>query len=240
MRSQEARRVLAFRHVPFEGLGLIEDALDAHRIEFDYCDLYQPGAEIPPLEGYCGLIYMGGPMSVNDELPFLLEEMRLIERAAAQSIPQLGICLGSQLMARALGGRVYRNWRKEIGWYEIELTEEGRSDPVLGPVGRAETVFHWHGDTFDLPSEAVLLAASKITPHQAYRLGHFTYGLQFHLEVTPGMIVDWSKEDANCGDLQELVGPLEPYYNYSQCRQLAYSVFGQWCVMLSPRNEGRR
>lgn len=238
MRPPITPRVLAFRHVPFEGLGLIEDALVSRGIAYDYCDLFEPGGSIPPLDNYGGVIYMGGPMSVNDELPYLLEEMRLIERTAARGMPQLGVCLGSQLMARALGGRVYRNSRKEIGWYEIELTEQGRKDPVLAPVGRAETVFHWHGDTFDLPPEATLLASSEITPHQAYRYGQFGYGLQFHLEVTPGMIVDWSEEDANCGDIRELERPPEPYHNYVRCRELADSVFGQWCDMLVPA-EGR-
>ena len=228
-------RVLAFRHVPFEGLGLIEEALASRGVLFDYCDLYQSGGAVPPLDPYSGLIFMGGPMSVNDDLPFILEEMRLIERAAARGLPQLGVCLGSQMMARALGGRVYRNSQKEIGWFEIELTEEGARDPVLGTADPKETVFHWHGDAFDLPPGAQLLARSRLTPHQAYRIGECGYGLQFHLEVTPAMIVNWCEEDLNCGDLRELERPPNPYLNYARCRELAASVFGQWCDMLNSR-----
>jgi GMP synthase (glutamine-hydrolysing) len=227
-------RVLAFRHVPFEGLGLIESALEARAIHSDYCDLYRPGVVLPDLNGYDGLIFMGGPMSVNDDLPFLLEEMRLIERAAARDMPVLGVCLGSQLIARALGGRVYRNAEKEIGWFDIHLTDEGRRDPMLGRLAPLEKVFHWHGDTFDLPPGAVRLAWSQRTERQAYRIGAAIYGLQFHLEVTPAMIVDWSDEDENCGDVKELGAPLDPWLNYARCRDMAPSAFGQWCDMLAP------
>lgn len=227
-------RVLAFRHVPFEGLGLIEPVLKARGIHFDYCDLYLPGAVLPDANGYDGLIFMGGPMSVNDEPAFLLEEMRLIEHAAARGAPMLGVCLGSQMIARALGGRVYRNAEKEIGWFDIHLTDEGRCDPLLRQLAPAERVFHWHGDTFDLPPEAFCLAYSQRTARQAYRIGSAIYGLQFHLEVTPAMIVSWSCEDENCGDVRELSAPLDPWLNYVRCREVAYSVFGKWCDLLAP------
>jgi GMP synthase-like glutamine amidotransferase len=227
-------RVLAFRHVPFEGLGLIESVLDAREIPFDYCDLYRPGEVLPDEKEYDGLVFMGGPMSANDELPFLVEEMRLIERAAARGTPMLGICLGSQMIAKALGGRVYRNAEKEIGWFDIHLTEEGRHDPVLGGLAPSENVFHWHGDTFDLPQESLLLAYSQRTARQAFRIGRAIYGLQFHLEVTPAMIVDWSNQDGNCGDVKELNAPLDPCLNYTRCREIALPVFGEWCDMLAP------
>jgi GMP synthase (glutamine-hydrolysing) len=227
-------RVLAFRHVPFEGLGLIESVLEARGIPFDYCDLYRPGEVLPDVNGYGGLIFMGGPMSANDDLPFLLEEMRLIERAAGSGTPMLGVCLGSQMIARALGGRVYRNAEKEIGWFDIHLTEEGRRDPVLEGLAPSENVFHWHGDTFDLPREAVHLAYSQRTARQAYRIGSAIYGLQFHLEVTPEMIVDWSDQDENCGDVKELSSPLDPCFNYARCREIGLPAFGEWCDMLAP------
>ncbi len=233
-------RILVFRHVPFEGLGLIESALESRGIPFDYCDLYRPGAVMPDANGYDGLIFMGGPMSVNDEPPFLLEEMRLIERAAARGVPMLGVCLGSQMIAKALGGRVYRNAEKEIGWFDIHLTDEGRRDPMLEQLAPVERVFHWHGDTFDLPSEAVLLAWSQRTARQAYRIGRGIYGLQFHLEVTPAMIVDWSIEDENCGDVRELSAPLDPWLNYARCREIASSVFGKWCDLFVPAHEATR
>ena len=227
-------RVLVFRHVPFEGLGLIEASLQAQGVDFDYCDLYRPGAAMPDSAGCAGLIFMGGPMSVNDDLPFLAEEMRLIERAAASGVPILGICLGSQMIAKALGARVYRNSRQEIGWYDIHMTDAAQRDPLFRNLSPVERVFHWHGDTFDLPSGAEHLAFSELTHNQAYRWGRSIYGLQFHLEVTPEMIVNWSEEDVNCGDLRELCAPLDPWSNYARCRECALSVFGRWVEMLLP------
>lgn len=226
-------RVLVFRHVPFEGLGLFEPVLDAQGIAFDYCDLYRPGARLPDASSYAGLIFMGGPMSVNDQLPFVLQEMRLIERAASRDTPTLGICLGSQMIARALGGRVYRNAEKEIGWFDIHLTAAGLRDPMLGHLAPVETVFHWHGDTFDLPPGAECLASSQRTRHQAYKVGPSIYGLQFHLEVTPEMIADWSQESENCGDMEALEAPFDPWFNHPRCRDAAHSVFGEWCEILT-------
>jgi GMP synthase (glutamine-hydrolysing) len=227
-------RALAFRHVLFEGPGLIEDALQARGVAFDYCDLFQPGAALPDIHAYDGLIFMGGPMSANDNLPFLAREMRLIEAAAVRGQPVLGICLGSQLIAKAMGARVYRNSEKEIGWFEIELTEAGRRDRILRSLAPSETVFHWHSDTFDLPPGAEWLARSARTPHQAFRLAPSVYGLQFHLEVTPAMIVDWSREDQNRGDMEAVGAPLDPWLNHARCRNAAFTVFGEWCGMLVP------
>jgi GMP synthase (glutamine-hydrolysing) len=224
-------RVLVFRHVPFEGLGLLAPALDAHGIAFDYCDLYQSGAMPPDASSYAGLIFMGGPMSVNDELPFVLEEMQLIECAAAQNMPMLGICLGAQMIARALGGRVYRNAEKEIGWFDIHLTEAGLRDAILGHLAPVETVFHWHGDTFDLPRGAEWLASSQRTRYQAFRVGQSIYGLQFHLEVTPAMIADWGQQNENRGDMEALEA-FDPWFNQTRCRDASRSVFGEWCEML--------
>jgi GMP synthase-like glutamine amidotransferase len=232
--------VLAFRHVPFEGLGLIEPALESRGISFDYCDLYRPETPAPDVLSYDGLIFMGGPMSVNDDLPFILDEMRLIERAAARGVPILGVCLGSQMIARALGGRVFRNAEKEIGWFEIELTDAGIADPVLASMAPRELVFHWHGETFDLPAGAELLASSERTLNQAYRLGRTLYGLQFHLEVTPAMIVNWCLEDDNCGDVSELGAPIDPWVNHTRCQDAARSVFGRWCDLVTPANGNPR
>jgi GMP synthase-like glutamine amidotransferase len=133
-----------------------------------------------------------------------------------------------------MGARVYRNAEKEIGWFDIHLTEAGRGDALLRGMNPVERVFHWHGDTFDLPSDARLLAYSHRTAHQAYLIGRAIYGLQFHLEVTPAMIVDWSKEDEDCGDVLELSSPIDPWLNDARCREAAQRVFGQWCDMLSP------
>jgi GMP synthase (glutamine-hydrolysing) len=229
-------RVLAFRHVPFEGLGLIEPALESRGIAFDYADLYRglypAGAPLPDISRYDGLIFLGGPMSANDPLPWLRTEMGVIERALTAGTPVLGVCLGAQLIAKTLGARVYRNAEREIGWFDIHLAKGAASDPVFTGLRHSETVFHWHSDTFDLPAGAELLARSDRTERQAYRYGRTCYGMQFHLEVTPQMIVDWCVQDENCGDMRELGAPPDPQFNRMRLNDIARLVFGQWCDLL--------
>ncbi len=202
-------RVLVFRHVPFEGLGWIEPALCARNIEIEYADLYLPETRLPEISAFDGLIFMGGPMSVNDPLPYLAREMCAIRDAAARRQPVLGICLGAQLTAKALGARVYPAAQKEIGWFDVHLTDAAQDDPLFAGIPRTASVFHWHGETFDLPPDATLLASSERCAHQAFRLGDSIYGLQFHLEITPEMIEDWCRQDANSGDVREIDAPLD-------------------------------
>lgn len=225
-------KVLAFRHIPFEGAGLLETALTTRGVGLEYVDLYR-GGSVPNTDAAAGLVFLGGPMSVNDDLDYLRVEEDIIRRAIARRKPVLGICLGSQLIARAMGARVYRNPSKEIGWFDIHLTEAAAADPLFTGVQRSENVFHWHGETFDLPAGAELLARSALCAHQAFRLGDRTYGLQFHLEVTPEMIADWTRQEANCGDVTELTQPIDPYGNAQRMAQIADVVFGCWMQILS-------
>ena len=220
-------RVLAFRHVPFEGLGRIEPVLRARGIEFDYADLYQPAlAPIDP-SAYSALIFMGGPMSVNDPLPYLRREESYIRDAIGRGTPVLGVCLGSQLIAHALGAAVRRNPVKEIGWFDLDFTAAAARDPLFAGLSR-ETVFHWHGETFDLPPGAELLASSQRCRNQAFCIGDAVYGMQFHLEVTPEMVADWCRQDANCGDIRELDAPIDPLAHEPRLACLADAVFGRW------------
>ena len=232
-------RVVAFRHVPFEGLGWIASALAAHQVEVEYADPYREGAPLPDVDGAAGLIFMGGPMSVNDGLPWLRQEEGFIRRAAARGKPVVGVCLGAQLIARSLGARVYRNAVKEIGWFDIRLTPAARDDALFTGLPAQETVFHWHGETFDLPPGAVLLASSDRCLHQAFRLGSNVYGLQFHPEVTPEMIADWCGQDANCGDLRELDRPIDPHLHAPRLAGLSRTIFGRWCGLLNGHLTGR-
>lgn len=225
-------RVVAFRHVPFEGLGLIQPALEDRGISIEFADLYREGAAMPDAGSAAGLIFMGGPMSANDELGYLRHEIACIRQAVDRSQPVLGVCLGSQLLAKALGARVYKNSAKEIGWFDVQLTDAGRQDALLSGLDSPETVFHWHGETFDLPDGATWLAYSERCRHQAFRVSSNTYGLQFHLEVTPGMIADWCRQDENCGDVRELESPLDPHFNQQRLAALSRLVFGRWCALL--------
>lgn len=224
-------RVLAFRHVPFEGAGRIEHVLRARSIDLEYADLYAANPRIPDLTRYSGLIFLGGPMSVNDPLSYLRLEERIIRDALERHIPILGICLGAQLIAHAMGAAVFSNGASEIGWFDLRFTPAAANDPLFSGL-EAETVFHWHGETFNLPSGATLLTSSDLCRNQAFRLGDSVYGLQFHLEVTPAMIADWCLQDENCGSVRELAEPLDAHRNATRLGELSERVFGAWCELL--------
>src|SRR6266480_494159 len=226
-------KVLAFRHVPFEHLGMISDALSSRGLACEYVDLYRGEEPVPNIRDIAALIFMGGPMSANDDLPYIRQELDLIGEAASLGNPILGVCLGAQLIAKALGARVYPNAVKEIGWRPIHWTGAAAEDPVCSGLASPETVFHWHGETFDLPRAAEWLAWSDACRHQAYRVGESIYGLQFHLEVTPEMLADWLQQDANCGDVREISAPIDPYVNAGRLAELAALVFGRWCNMIN-------
>ncbi len=228
-----ACKVLALRHIEFEDLGLIADSLATHAIDHEYADLYA-GAQAN-LRGADGLIIMGGPMSANDDLPYLRQELDLIREAVSAELPVLGVCLGAQLIAKALGARVYRNPVKEIGWYKVQWTEAAARDPLHHDLSGSETVFQWHGETFDLPPRAELLATSEACRQQAYRVGSNIYGLQYHLEVTPHIIADWLQQDANCGDVREVATPVDPHAHAQRLKELAAQVFGRWCSLARDR-----
>ncbi|PKN39358.1 MAG: amidotransferase [Deltaproteobacteria bacterium HGW-Deltaproteobacteria-2] len=172
------------QHVPFEGLGSIEPWLKAAGHEITNTRLFE-SAEFPDLKKIDLLVIMGGPMSVNDEntFPWLVSEKQFICKAINSGNPVLGICLGAQLIASAMDARVYRNSEKEIGWFPIEgVASTDRSIFNFPP---SMKVFHWHGETFDLPSGAAHLAKSDGCENQAFQIGKSVIGLQFHLETTP-------------------------------------------------------
>lgn len=188
------KKVLVFRHAPHEGLGTVESFLKKTAIKIEYCDLFVN--QLVPVcpKGYDFVISMGGPMNVDEteRYPFLKLERLFIADAVHLGVPTLGICLGAQLIACALGAPVYRGHQKEIGWYPIHLSSSADHDPVLGGVFSSNPlVFHWHEDTFDLPDGAIHLASSDLFPNQAFRFREHVYAFQFHLEVTPEMISDW-------------------------------------------------
>ncbi len=177
-------RVHVFQHAPFEGPGWIESSLRAAGHTVTATPLYA-GGEPPAAEAVDMLVVMGGPMSVNDEAEFgwLAPEKGYVRDMARSGKPVLGVCLGAQLIADALGARVYPNSEKEIGWFPVEGVTPAGADCFAFP--ESAEVFHWHGETFDLPEGAVRLARSRACENQAFQLGRSVIGLQFHLETTP-------------------------------------------------------
>lgn len=185
------KTVLAIRHMHFEDLGSFEDAFTDKGYQVRYCDVgVDDLTGIDPLAPDI-LAALGGPIGVyeDDRYPFIRDELRILRQRLDAKRPALGFCLGAQMMAGALGARVYPGPQKEIGWAPITLTPEGQNGPLrhLGNV----PVLHWHGDTFDLPDGAVRLASTALTPNQAFAIGRHALALQFHAEVAAKGFERW-------------------------------------------------
>jgi GMP synthase-like glutamine amidotransferase len=173
------------QHADYEGIGTLAEWARMRNFTVSGTPLYRPSPVFPALEGVDLLVVMGGPMSVHDtnDHPWLVQEKHYIARALEKGTRILGICLGAQLVAEALGAQVVRNWQKEIGFHPIQWTQEGRLKPYLSGFNERQYVFHWHGETFSLPEGAVHLARSDACPNQAFAYGDRVLGLQFHMEV---------------------------------------------------------
>ncbi len=188
--------VAIFRHSSTEGPGYFATFLDSRRIPWTIVKV-DAGAAVPADPGdFSGMVFMGGPMSVNDELPWIPRVLALVNKAVDADIPVLGHCLGGQLISKALGGRVTRNPVKEIGWGPVSIEDHPVAREWFGPT-REFSGFHWHGETFSLPPGATRLAASPHCANQAFALGKHL-GMQCHVEMTPELIgawcADWEKE----------------------------------------------
>lgn len=225
--------VLICKNVEKEGPGTIEDYLRSKNIPFEIVEL-STGCRIPDGDKFDTLIIMGGPMSVHDieKYPFLKEEEKMVSDFMKSSRKVLGICLGAQIMASALGVDVYKGPEEEVGWLDIELSDEGLLDPCMkslvtltGPgdsTGKIK-VFHWHGETFDIPASAVRLAGSELYANQAFKYKDNAYAFQFHVEVTKEMIYDWFRNDSK---LQQLKNKTETLFSdYRERAVMFYSKF---------------
>ena len=186
-------RAVCLQHVPFEGPGAFANALAKRGVGIDYSLVPKDG--LPTDRGDL-LIVMGGPMSVNDPDPWIAEETAFIRSALLANTPVIGVCLGSQLMAKALGAPIRSGKALEIGMTPVRLTEAGRTDPVFAACPEVFDVFEWHGEVFDLPDGCVPLAGSDIAPLQAFRYGTRAYGLLFHVEMEDAGIDSLCRECA--------------------------------------------
>jgi GMP synthase (glutamine-hydrolysing) len=223
------KRVLVVQHEPFEGPGTLAVALSA-------CELRRvapfAGERVPEALEADGVVVLGGGMGVYeaDRYPHLRDEMRLLRTAVESRTPILGICLGSQLLAAALGGAVGKAPRKEIGWHGVHLLEGAATDALFAGAPRRFTAFHWHGDAFTLPERAVALASSTMTPLQAFRFGPRAWGIQFHLEVDAEVLAAMLSSE----DLGEDARLLEAQAarELPRLQRIAASVFSNWTALL--------
>ena len=227
-------RALVLQHIACEPPGSYEDVLRdrgaaIHRVELD------DGEPLPPWRDFDAIIAMGGPMSVNDELPWLAGEKRWIADAVRGGTAFFGACLGSQLLAASLGARVYAGPEPEVGMLPVTLTDAALRDPVFAGLPRELLTLQWHGDTFDLPAAAVRLASSPLYANQAFRWGSRAYAIQFHLETTTSMAREWAEVPAYRQSLEQTLGPgsfaglLRELAAHADAFQAAARrLFGQW------------
>lgn len=222
-------RILSVQNIECETLGTLEKMFLADGFTIDSINA-QKDTVPDDVERYAGVVILGGPMAVYEDHSYLVEEQALVRKAIKSRIPLLGVCLGSQLIAQAAGGRVYKGPKKEIGWHDVSLTTAGNSDIFRG-LGSRVRVFQWHGDTYDLPPDATVLARSESYP-QAFRVGS-AIGIQFHLEVDDAMIKRWiqeykaefERENLRMGDILPRLGDVDALEK--KCA-LIYSNFSRW------------
>ena len=226
--------IAIFRHSPSEGPGYFADFLNAHNLPWQLIRIDAGEAVPADSSQFSGLVFMGGPMSVNDDLPWIAPVLALIRDAVKRDLPVLGHCLGGQLMTRALGGVVTKNAVKEIGWGEVSVDNNAEARAWFGDVTSA-TAFHWHGETFSLPAGTTHLLSSKYCANQAYALGKHL-ALQCHVEMNEAMIREWCEigadeisANAESGGVQSAATIQRLLtQNLPPLQKLAEQLYGQW------------
>ena len=205
-------RLLVIQHVPHERLGTFEAAFRSAGCALRLLHAYEAAAAWPRVEDVDGIVSMGGPQSVYEQKkhPYLGHELELLRQALKAERPILGVCLGAQLLAAALGARVMKHPQQEIGWHPLMREPGADGDPLFAGFGQTETVFQWHGDAFELPRGAVRLASSPLCREQGFRYRDNAYALQFHLEVTEPIVRAWMQTPANKAELASLKGAVDP------------------------------
>lgn len=226
------KKILVVKHVENEGPGSIGDFFRNTAWELHTIELFR-GDQLPSdLSEVAAVVVMGGPMNVyeKDKYPFLKEENVFIKNVVGKEIPYLGICLGSQLLAKACGAAVIKAPQKEIGWFNVSLTLEAAHDPFLRGIDGPLDVFQWHEDTFTIPDGGLLLATAEACKNQAFRYGQNAYGLQFHVEVTTDMIWSWVKADESLTNSVELL--MGAYKRKDSLEAQAKKLFNNFSTLL--------
>ena len=225
-------KILIIKHVENEGAGTLETFFKGRGFVPVILELAK-GESFPENTGaYKAVVIMGGPMNVYEEEKyyFLKEENNFIKDIVKEEIPFLGVCLGAQLLAKALGAKIKKAPIKEIGWYEIGLTEEGKEDVLFKNISQKFNVFQWHEDTFDIPKKAELLSVSDTGINQAFKYGKNAYGFQFHIEATPQMIEGWLKNELLPAERSKII--LESYKNKVEYERRAHIIYSNFLKTL--------
>ncbi|HEY4385281.1 MAG TPA: type 1 glutamine amidotransferase, partial [Ktedonobacteraceae bacterium] len=184
-------RVLALQHIWDNPEGYLGELLHEYGIEYEVVNVETD--DLPDPTAYTAVIAFGGSQHVyaEDQYPYFVQEQQLIRTVLEKEIPFLGICLGSQLLAKVLGSEVRKHTMTEIGFFDVEITEAGKKDPLYAGLPGYQKIYHWHADTFTLPTGATLLATHQNTENQAFRYGRRAYGIQYHVELNPEMLHLW-------------------------------------------------
>lgn len=228
--------ILVLQHVACEALGAIESSLDRAGLSFEYRRPFL-GEPVPTSIGSAaGLIVMGGPMGAyeHEQFPHLRDETRLIESVLHANRPMLGVCLGSQLLAHALGAKVYPGQQKEIGWHRVTLTAAAQHDRLWQGTAQSFVPLHWHGDVFDLPARCELLARSDLTAHQAFRYGDRAYATLFHLETTrPQLLtmIDTFADELRAAGLSGQQITAEADEHLPALEPIGRTIFDRWATL---------
>jgi len=231
------RKLLVFQHVPFEPLGVLDRMFKDAGFRIRYVNFHRDGYAQVPVGRYHGLVVLGGPMAADetDRFSHLAYEQEGIRRAIETSMPVLGVCLGAQLMAASMGGRILRGRAVEFGWTEVTPTHHGKEDFLFRHFEGGEPIFQWHRDTFTLPHGAVHLASSAVCEHQAFRVGDLAYGLQFHLEADQPLIRRWLDRRTDVRGVDEIPPELDSaaaleatQRHMPRSSRLAQALFGEF------------
>ncbi|MEM8682149.1 MAG: type 1 glutamine amidotransferase [Pseudomonadota bacterium] len=242
-----SKKVLVFQHVPYEPLGTLDPLLKQSGFRIRYVNFGRDPYQQPSLDGYSAIVVLGGPMNADDHAnyPHLQTELELIREALDREILILGICLGAQLLARALGGVVHADTGREIGWHPVSVNEDGLDDPVLSSFGDQNQVFQWHDDIIELPPSAVCLASSDTCPVQAFRYGSMAYGFQFHLEADAPLIERWlqtpdhqSVFDEGAASAEDIRAKIPT--SIDNLMALSDETFGRWANLVGTRRRKHR
>jgi GMP synthase (glutamine-hydrolysing) len=238
------KTAIAIRHVQFEDLGLLGPVLWRAGYQVAYRDAGIDPLDLHDLAATDLLVVLGGPIGAyeDDVYPFITDEMAAVYHRLERERPTLGVCLGAQIMARALGKRVYPSGTKEIGWGPLSLTEAGRHS-VLAPLEDV-SVLHWHGDTFDLPDETQYLAGTSAVPNQAFAMDDYGLALQFHLEVDPSQLERWyighAAEIAATPEIDVPTLRAQAAQHAAALSRVAEAIFTKWVDSLPPARAAAR